>query len=89
MTDKQKFVEMVRDLLNDSMSSGFEFDVKDIEATDDGVLVVTTKADQRFQIVVSKVVCAWCPDFKPTDEANRDATHGMCSACKAKMEASS
>lgn len=28
------------------------------------------------------VICAWCPDFDPTNPVNADATHGICPTCK-------
>jgi Zn finger protein HypA/HybF involved in hydrogenase expression len=87
--ETKDFALALESLFDGSMSDGFNFDVKHMEWTDEGVLAVTTKDDTRFQIVVSKVVCAWCPTFDPKDEANKGATHGMCPTCKEKMEAGS
>lgn len=31
------------------------------------------------------IICAWCPDFDPTDPRNAEASHGMCPTCAARM----
>ena len=31
-----------------------------------------------------KVICAWCPDFKPSGKAE---SHGICASCAAKLDA--
>jgi len=44
-------------------------------------------ADRRiFEAVKPRTlvrICAWCPDFDPSDPKNAGATHGMCDACQA------
>lgn len=34
-----------------------------------------------------KAICAWCPNFDPKDPANIGKSHGMCSACSARLHA--
>lgn len=36
---------------------------------------------------VSAIICAWCPDFNPRDPSNRGASHTICPACKARLDA--
>ncbi len=38
----------------------------------------------RRQFERPREICAWCPDFDPTDPRNATASHGMCPACAAK-----
>jgi hypothetical protein len=33
------------------------------------------------------MICAWCPDFRPTDRLNTGVTHGLCPACDARLNA--
>jgi hypothetical protein len=40
----------------------------------------------NFKTPKPRVVCAWCPDFDPTDPANKNASHGLCADCKIRME---
>jgi hypothetical protein len=32
-------------------------------------------------------ICAWCPTFDRTDPKHKGASHGICPACRAKLEA--
>lgn len=34
-----------------------------------------------------RVICAWCPNFNPSDPANKAASHGMCQSCEARLNA--
>lgn len=34
-----------------------------------------------------RVVCAWCPDFRPPVTGETGVTHGICPACAAKLAA--
>lgn len=31
-------------------------------------------------------VCAWCPEFDPSDPANEGRSHGICPACESKFD---
>lgn len=33
------------------------------------------------------MICAWCPNFDPSDPANKEASHGMCPNCEARWNA--
>ena len=33
------------------------------------------------------VICAWCVGFDPKDPANVGASHGLCAACSARLNA--
>jgi hypothetical protein len=37
--------------------------------------------------IPTRRVCAWCPDFSPTDVANQGATHVICPRCQARVNA--
>lgn len=32
-------------------------------------------------------ICAWCPDFDPSDPRNAGASHGLCLPCRLRMNA--
>lgn len=50
-----------------------------------------TISDSQFQDVAPApfpvFICAWHPGFDPTDPANKGASHGICPACLAKVNA--
>jgi hypothetical protein len=36
-------------------------------------------------VVPVPVICAWCPGFNKADPAHRNASHGICPRCSAKV----
>jgi len=38
-------------------------------------------------IPAGAAICAWCPDWLPVDASNAGQSHGMCTACVAKLAA--
>jgi hypothetical protein len=53
------------------------------------IAVLLEAAARRLRALAAPpviVICAWCPDFDPTDPRNQGATHGICPTCQTKFE---
>jgi hypothetical protein len=51
-----------------------------------GEIAVRAAIARKTDSEPPRLVCAWCPDFKPEDTRAGDS-HGLCAACAARLHA--